>query len=251
MECGRDVMDHRVGDEVFGAVDPWTGNGTWTTHLWVHEGDVARKPRTMTHEQAAAIPFAVMTVWRSVIEHALEKRPQRALIMGRGNVGSTTARLLKHMCHVPEVDLVGSAQVPSISGPPYDLVVDATDNRGVPLFVPHLVASGGRFVTFNGVLLSRITQQGFLDGSWSALAELLEQKRFLWAERGATYHWGIMRAGGARALEQIARRIDGGSLPWDEWENLHVLRGGLEQVVDEWNRSTWHQRTKCVISIKT
>lgn len=168
VDRGSDSMDFHLGDEVYGAVDPWARNGCLATHLWVHEIDIARKPVSLTHEEAASIPFCVMTVWRSVVEYALAKRPSRALIMGRGSVGATLTHLLRDLVGVPEVVNLGRADVPLANSgnanlSSFDLVVDATASHGNPFFVPHLVASGGRFVTFNGVLLSKITHQGFLE----------------------------------------------------------------------------------------
>jgi NADPH:quinone reductase-like Zn-dependent oxidoreductase len=122
---GKNVMDVRVGDEVYGAVDPWSRCGTLTDELCVNETDVGQKPHTLSHERAASLPFAIMTVWRPVIEFALkvpelfffcflffkkqnelkQKKARSALVWGgRGNVGSVCAALLRDL--VPQMKRV-------------------------------------------------------------------------------------------------------------------------------------------------
>ncbi len=242
-ECGTNVLDLRVGDEVYGAVDPWSRCGTMTTHLRVHESDVGRKPASLSFEQAACLPFAAMTVWRPVVVEARRLGAKTAVVFGRGTIGRMASALLVCEAGVTDVLCVGREGLPHGAdgeARKFDVVVDATSNRGQPLSeAQRLVAPQGLFVTFNGVWLTRVTERGALSGSFDALTELLEHKVQSRTRDGSSYSWGVMRAAGGGTLTRLAQRIDSGQLTsvaaLCHSDTIDVLRDGLPQLADEWN----------------
>lgn len=244
-QCGTNVMDLRVGDEVYGAVDPWSQCGTLTTQLRVHEADVGLKPASLSFEQAACLPFAIMTVWRPVIEAARSMHARSAVVFGRGTIGRMATTLLASEGGVVDVTCVGREGLPeSVDGSPrkFDIVVDATANRGRPLNeLQRFVAPQGLFVTFNGVWLTHVTEHGALGGSYEALLELIERNAQSHTRDGSHYAWGVMRATGGAMLTRLARRIDRAELSvaslCDD-DAIDVLRDGLPQLADEWNART-------------
>lgn len=87
---GSGVTQWKIGDPVIANSD----GGGFAEYAVVAEGDVARKPKQLTYEQAAGIPVAALTAWRTLIEAADVKKDQRVLIHGgAGGVGSMAVQL--------------------------------------------------------------------------------------------------------------------------------------------------------------
>jgi NADPH:quinone reductase-like Zn-dependent oxidoreductase len=87
---GKGVKRWKVGEEVTARLD----GGGFAEYVVVAEGEIARKPKRLTHEQAAGIPVASLTAWRTLIEAANVQKHQRVLIHGgAGGVGSIAVQL--------------------------------------------------------------------------------------------------------------------------------------------------------------
>jgi NADPH:quinone reductase-like Zn-dependent oxidoreductase len=87
---GNGVAGWSIGDPVIANSD----GGGFADYVVVAQGDVARKPTQLTYEQAAGIPVASLTAWRTLIEAADVKKDQRVLIHGgAGGVGSIAVQL--------------------------------------------------------------------------------------------------------------------------------------------------------------
>ena len=82
------------GTEVFGmAAFPRTG-GSYAEYVTVPPLSVARKPATLSHVEAAAVPLAALTAWGLVVETAHAHEGQRILIhAGSGGVGHFAVQL--------------------------------------------------------------------------------------------------------------------------------------------------------------
>ncbi|QEF97170.1 Phthiocerol synthesis polyketide synthase type I PpsC [Stieleria maiorica] len=88
---GPDVTEFNVGDEVF-AVAP----GSFATHVIVNEHLVAKKPPSVSHQQAATIPIAFLTAEYALNECALIRRGESVLIhSASGGVGIAAMQLAK------------------------------------------------------------------------------------------------------------------------------------------------------------
>ena len=88
---GPGVHDWRIGDEVM-AVAP----GAFATHVVVREALVARKPRTLTHEQAAAVPIAFLTAVHALEDCGRIRRGDSILVhAASGGVGLAAMQLAK------------------------------------------------------------------------------------------------------------------------------------------------------------
>jgi NADPH:quinone reductase-like Zn-dependent oxidoreductase len=81
------------GDEVFGMV----ASGADAEFATARAEVIAKKPASVTHEQAAAIPVAGMTAWQALFDKAGLERGQTALIAGAaGGVGHFAVQLARH-----------------------------------------------------------------------------------------------------------------------------------------------------------
>jgi NADPH:quinone reductase-like Zn-dependent oxidoreductase len=94
-EIGTKVSRFKVGDEVFSRPDIQR-DGAYAEYILVRESEVAFKPKSLDHVQAAAIPLAALTAWQSLIEAAELAAGQRVLIhAAAGGVGSFAVQLAK------------------------------------------------------------------------------------------------------------------------------------------------------------
>jgi NADPH:quinone reductase-like Zn-dependent oxidoreductase len=92
---GAEVSDFRPGDEVYGRfTDPARGLGSYAEYgLVAQDGPVARAPKELTLEQAAAVPTASGTA-RDLVEAAGLEKGQIVLIVGAtGGVGQAAIQL--------------------------------------------------------------------------------------------------------------------------------------------------------------
>ncbi|MEL3944284.1 NADP-dependent oxidoreductase [Streptomyces sp. LNU-CPARS28] len=91
-----------VGDEVFGMpFFPRAANG-YSEYVAVPSRQVARKPTTVDHVQAAAIPLAALTAWQGLVDAAGVGEGQRVLVhRAAGGVGHFAVQIAKaHGAHV-------------------------------------------------------------------------------------------------------------------------------------------------------
>ncbi len=98
--CGEEVKNFKVGDEVFYAGDI-SRVGTNAEYHLVDERIVGRKPKSLSHAQAAALPLTAITAWEMLFdrlkinEQTAEGSDTILLIGGAGGVGSITIQLVK------------------------------------------------------------------------------------------------------------------------------------------------------------
>ena len=98
-EKGSGVTFFKPGDEVYGFKDGKVGKtyrGTHAEYAVVPEKAAARKPPSLSHEEAAAIPLAAVTAWQMLVTTGRLKPGQRVLIQGgAGGVGIFTIQIAK------------------------------------------------------------------------------------------------------------------------------------------------------------
>ncbi len=76
------------GDEVYGMTMVPRFSGTYAEYISVPSLGVTRKPKALSHVEAAGVPLAALTAWGMVVEIAKAHEGQRILIhAGAGGVG--------------------------------------------------------------------------------------------------------------------------------------------------------------------
>jgi NADPH:quinone reductase-like Zn-dependent oxidoreductase len=91
------VRDVAVGEAVYALTD-FFRDGAAAEYVAVQAADLAPKPRTLDHAQAAATPLSGLTAWQALFDHAHLAPGQRVLIHGAaGGVGSFAVQLA-HWC---------------------------------------------------------------------------------------------------------------------------------------------------------
>jgi len=92
-EVAPGVTSVKPGDEVYGLAS-FARDGSAAELIAIHAGDLAAKPKTLDHIQAAAVPLAALTAWQAFFSHAGLTRGQRVLIHGgAGGVGTYAVQL--------------------------------------------------------------------------------------------------------------------------------------------------------------
>ena len=88
-----DVAGVKAGDAVY-ALSSFCRNGSAAEYIAIRSADLAPKPRTVSFEQAAAVPLAGLTAWQALFDHAQLQKGQRVLIHGgAGGVGTYAVQL--------------------------------------------------------------------------------------------------------------------------------------------------------------
>lgn len=92
---GAGVSELAVGDSVYGLND-WYRDGAQAEYCVARRSDVAAKPGSLDHVQAAAVPISALTAWQGLFERAHLAAGQRILIHGAsGGVGLFAVQLAR------------------------------------------------------------------------------------------------------------------------------------------------------------
>src|ERR1700733_6655349 len=97
VEVGNAVTKFKVGDEVFGLANPLANQfGSYAQFALIEEPKAALKPKHLSFADAASIPVAGLTAYKTFYEHAKLLAGQRVLINGAsGGVGSFAVQMAK------------------------------------------------------------------------------------------------------------------------------------------------------------
>lgn len=92
---GAQVSGFKVGDAVFSRPDI-SRDGSFAEYIAVRASEVAFKPATVSHIEAAALPLAGITAWESLVKVGQIAAGQRVLVhAGAGGVGSLAIQVAK------------------------------------------------------------------------------------------------------------------------------------------------------------
>jgi NADPH2:quinone reductase len=94
---GADVNDLKPGDEVYYSRPPFgTVPGNYAEYAVVDSRLVAKKPKTMSFEQAAAAPLVLITAWEALHDRARIRPGQTVLVhAGAGGVGHVAIQVAR------------------------------------------------------------------------------------------------------------------------------------------------------------
>ena len=181
---GRDVTRFGPGDEVFALLP----GGGFAEYVTVPQELLARKPRNLSYEQAAAVPMAAVTALLGLRDQGRLRPGHRVLVNGAsGGVGTFAVQIARALgasvgavCSAPRADLVRSLGAEDVidyqtadftrSGQRYDLILDISGRRPVTA-CRRVLAAGGTLVLVGGPAGRWLQPAGHVFGSL-ALAPL-------------------------------------------------------------------------------
>ena len=126
-KCGAQATQYKVGDEVFGMVG--IGGGGYAEKVALDQRAITRKPSSLDHVHAAAIPLAGQTAWQGLFRHGGLKPGQSVLIHGgSGGVGHFAVQFAKAK-GARVLTTVSTANVEFAKSLDADVVIDYTTQR--------------------------------------------------------------------------------------------------------------------------
>lgn len=90
---GETVTDFEAGDEVFYTPEIFGEQGSYAEYHVADESVVARKPESLSHAEAAALPLAGGTAWEAIVTRGDVTAGETVLIHGAGGVGSHAVQI--------------------------------------------------------------------------------------------------------------------------------------------------------------
>ncbi|KAF3701528.1 Reticulon-4-interacting protein 1 -like protein, mitochondrial Precursor [Channa argus] len=235
MECGLDVKYFRERDEVWAAIPPWK-QGSLAEFVLLSANEVSHKPKSLSHMEAAAIPYVATTAWSALVNTGgLSKdncAKKRILILGgSGGVGTFAIQMLKawgaHVTvtcsqnaeqflrglgadHVVDYT-AGPVEEPLSALEKFDLILDNvggdTESLALNLLKPW---SGAKYVTLVTPFLQNTDRLGIADGM-TKTAATVGCKVIKHLVKGVHYRWGFFAPSGP-ALDEIREMVDAGQI---------------------------------------
>jgi alcohol dehydrogenase len=98
-KAGTGVSNIKQGDEAYGQASVvFGGSGTFAEMALANADNIALKPKTLSHEEAAGLPTVGVTAWQALVDTIGLSKGQNILIHGgAGGVGSIAIQLAKYL----------------------------------------------------------------------------------------------------------------------------------------------------------
>jgi NADPH:quinone reductase-like Zn-dependent oxidoreductase len=122
-QVGAGVSGVNVGDAVYALTDFWR-DGAQAEYVITLPSELAPKPRSLDHVQAASVPLSGLTAWQALFDHAQLSAGQRVLIHGAsGGVGSFAVQFA-HWKGAYVIAVASAASADFVRGLGADEVID-------------------------------------------------------------------------------------------------------------------------------
>jgi NADPH:quinone reductase-like Zn-dependent oxidoreductase len=259
---GADVKRFNVGDEVWSS-PTHRRPGSYAEYMCIDEREAARKPKNLSHEEAASMPLVGLTAYQCLVDKGRLKKGQTVLVhAGSGGVGAFAVQLAKHLgatvittCSAKNADFVrdlGADRVVDYTKESFANAIDAgsvdlvLDSVGEPAYEGNLavVRRGGRISNITIDLARHVERFGTFFSLFTLAWTLLALYVMPWVRKGIHLRHVIKRCDGAE-LEAITTLVEQGALrPTID----RVLP--LEEVAEAHRLSeTHHARGKIVLKV--
>ena len=231
VSVGQKVTRFKEGDEVWGCTSK-ASSGTYAEYAAIDQEEVNIKPKNLTFEEAASLPYVFLTTWSAIVRWA-GLRPQdlnerKVFIQGgAGGVGTAAIQLFNHWgcevsstCSGINVDLLQSLGAKKVINYESELFQEALDDHDI---VYDLLGdsvlddsieecckilkknSSSHYITLTHPLMNTLDSKGLLLGAPHAF--FLRQK-IKSAYRPINVHWSIYRPSlsGLQELTHLAEK---------------------------------------------
>jgi NADPH:quinone reductase-like Zn-dependent oxidoreductase len=198
---GYGTTGFAVGDQVYGLTD-WYRDGALADQVAVEARNLAVKPASLDHPEAAALSLAGLTAWQALVVHGRLAPGQRVLISGAGGgVGSLAIQLAR----AADAHVVAGGR-----GWARELAVELGADRFVDLDRERVEAVAGEVD-----LVVDLVGGEVLERSWMALAEggrlvstVADPQAMPGRARGGAGSVFFVVEAVRSQLEELARRVD-------------------------------------------
>jgi len=261
------------GDEVWGTVFPANPSGSHAEYVAASGAtSVSLKPKSLTHIEAASMPYAALTAWSGLsltgqlLGGTTSEGGKDVLVAGAsGGVGTLAVQMLKAhgsrvvaICSDDAYELVSGlgadvvldykseqfeAQMDQLAGK-FDAVVDCTGSNFERYEKCLRPWGGSQYITFTSPILPNTDKLGFLPGLLDSAYQLATQNVSSVTSSGATQRWAYFMPN-KNALEALSKMCDKGKLrPVVQ----RVFK--FEDMADAYNmQADGHARGKIVVDI--
>jgi NADPH:quinone reductase-like Zn-dependent oxidoreductase len=212
-EVGPGVTNLKIGDEVFGAVDPMKG-GALAEFVVVPAGQLAAKPPSLSFEEAAALPIAGLAALLALRDLGKTKAGDKVLIHGAsGAVGLFAVQIAKHL----------GARVTAVAGTGG---IAASKSAGADEIIDYRKQDGQTFATTFDVILNASGQMPWAKAKryLTAGGTLIEPSPTIPMVIGSTLA-NLLRAKKHKTLITTPRRADLETLA------AMISKGGLKPTI--------------------
>ena len=216
VRAGNKVKRFKEGDEVWGCTSNASA-GTYAEYVVINQEEVNFKPKNLTFEESASLPYVFLTTWSAIIRWA-GLRPKdliekKVFIQGgAGGVGTTAIQLFRHWgsnisstCSEGNIELLKSLGVNEIIDyrrdsfqealKDYDLVYDLLGDSVLENSIEECCKvlkkdASSHYITLTHPFINTMDSKGLFLGIPHAL--LLRQKLKA-AYKPINVHWSIYR----------------------------------------------------------
>jgi NADPH:quinone reductase-like Zn-dependent oxidoreductase len=121
-----------IGDEVYGLIG-FNHDGAAAEYVSLPADDLALRPLSVTHIEAASLPLAALTAWQALVDHANVQPDEHVLVRGgAGGVGVFAVQLAAHLgAHVTAT--ASARDVDFVTSLGAERVIDYTDESKLHL----------------------------------------------------------------------------------------------------------------------
>ncbi|XP_071965726.1 reticulon-4-interacting protein 1, mitochondrial-like [Antedon mediterranea] len=261
---GDKVKIFKPGQEIWGAIEVARPYGCLAEFVVVKEHEISLKPKGLTFEQAASIPYVFLTTW-SAIEGCISEKTakgKRVLVLaGTGGIGTFAIQLFKAWgCYVtttcsttgiPLVEKLGADNVIDYrkqefsealkNEEKFDFILDTMG----PKFYNSCFSvckRSGRIVSLVSPVMLLTDKHGLVLGGIRIFLKYL-QLNLLRRLLGKRLSWGFFSANG-RALKYIRKLVDSGKIQpvIEKSYSFEDFKSAFDHV------ATGHSRGKTIIT---
>jgi NADPH:quinone reductase len=240
-EIGSDVTEFAVGDEVYYTPQIFGGPGSYAEQHVADVDIVGRKPKNLSHLEAASLTLVGGTVWEALVTRAQLTVGETILIHGgAGGVGTIAIQVAKAIgarvittARARDHEFVGSlgadAAIDFTSGDYVDAISELTEGAGVDVVFDTI---GGDTLTRSPLVLADA-------GRVVSIVDISQPQNLIAAwDKNAAYHFVFTRQnrGKLDALTALVERgqvkpIIGATLPLARTGEAHELLENRQSYV--------------------
>ena len=233
VKTGQGVRRFKVGDEVWCA--KWVlDKGTHAEYCLASQSEVSLKPKTLSHLEAASIPYVACTSWTALVSRAgidpkkIDNGKHILLLGGSGGIGTFAIQLAKCFgntvtatCSQSNINFLYSLGADNVIDyqaenhdyliqqiGPYDIVLDARSGHHTDIIG---CTEKTTFITLMPPFLPAIDESGLAFGLFNAGMEFYRQSFENLAQKRGRYAWGLFFPNGG-ILKSVSEFIDRGSI---------------------------------------